>query len=79
MQLVQRVGRVLGLLPQSHCPWVSTAVLFLPLHIGRPLGFAPEAALEDLGLPLRAPCVEVIQLLVLQEFWQHQVLRGVGS
>ena len=27
-------------------------VLFLPLHVGRPLGFAPEAALEDLGLPL---------------------------
>ena len=23
-----------------------------PLHVGRPLGFAPEAALEDLGLPL---------------------------
>ena len=21
-------------------------------HVGRPLGFAPEAALEDLGLPL---------------------------
>ena len=26
--------------------------LFSPLHVGRPLGFAPEAALEDLGLPL---------------------------
>ena len=23
-----------------------------PLHVGRALGFAPEAALEDLGLPL---------------------------
>ena len=23
-----------------------------PLHVGRQLGFAPEAALEDLGLPL---------------------------
>ena len=23
-----------------------------PLHVGCPLGFAPEAALEDLGLPL---------------------------
>ena len=50
MQLVQRVGRVLGLLPQSHCPWVSTAVLFPPLHVGPPLGFVPEAALEGLGL-----------------------------
>ena len=33
-------------------PLVSTVVLFPPLHVGRPLGFAPEAALEDLGLPL---------------------------
>ena len=28
------------------CGFIST------LHVGRPLGFAPEAALEDLGLPL---------------------------
>ena len=27
-------------------------LLYIPaLHAGRPLGFAPEAALEDLGLP----------------------------
>ena len=26
-------------------------VLLPPLHVGRPLGFAPEAAVEDLGLP----------------------------
>ena len=26
-------------------------VLFPSLHVGRPLGFAPEAALEDLGFP----------------------------
>ena len=25
--------------------------LFPPLHVGRPLGFAPEASLEDLGFP----------------------------
>ena len=50
-------------------------VLFSPLHVGRPLGFAPEAALED--LPLRGPGVEVVQLLELQGFWQHQVLRRV--
>ena len=32
-------------------------ILFPPLHVGRPLGFAPEAALEDLGLaPVRARC-----------------------
>ena len=33
-------------------PWVSIVILFPPLHVGRPLGFAPEAALEELGLPL---------------------------
>ena len=31
---------------------VSAVVLFPPLHVGRPQGFAPEAALEGLGLPL---------------------------
>ena len=40
-------------------------VLFPPLHVGRPLGLAPEAALEDLGLPLGGPGVEVVQLLGL--------------
>ena len=45
-------GNVLGPLPQPHCPWVSLVVLSPPLHVGHPLGFAPEAALEDLGLPL---------------------------
>ena len=33
-------------------PWVSIVVLFPLLPVGRPLGFAPEVALEDLGLPL---------------------------
>ena len=32
-------------------------VLIPPLHVG-PVGFAPEAALEDLGLPMRGPGVE---------------------
>ena len=54
-------------------------VLFPPLYVGRPLGFAPEAALEGLGLPLRGPRVEVVPLLGSQVFWQHQVLRGVGG
>ena len=44
-----------------------------------PLGFAPEAALEALGLPLRGPGVEVGQLLGSQGFWQHQGLRGAGG
>ena len=32
-----------------------------------------------LGLPLWGPGVEMVQLLGLQGFWQHQVLRGIGS
>ena len=40
---------------------------------------AHEAALEDLGLLLLGPVVEVVQLLGLQGFWQHQVLKGVGG
>ena len=32
-------------------PWVSIVVLFPILHVVHPLGFAPEAALEDFGLP----------------------------
>ena len=32
-------------------------VLFQPLHVGLPLGFAPEVALEGLGsAPVRARC-----------------------
>ena len=38
-----------------------------------------ETILGDLGLPLWGPGVEVVQLLGSQGFWQHQVLRGVGS
>ena len=33
-------------------PWVSIVVLVPLLHVGRALGIAPEAALEDLGLLL---------------------------
>ena len=44
-------GKVLGLLPSPHGPWVSIVALFPSLHVGGPLGFAPEAALEDLDLP----------------------------
>ena len=40
---------------------------------------APEAALEDLCLPQWGSRVEVGNLLELQEFWQDQVLRGVGG
>ena len=54
-------------------------VLFPSLHVGCPLGFAPEASLEDLGLPLQGPGVEVVQLLRLQGFWQHQVLGELAA
>ena len=54
-------------------------VLFPLLDMSHPLEFAPEAALKDLGLPLRGPSVEVVQLLGSQGFWQHQVLSGVDS
>ena len=47
-------------------------ILFPPVHVGCPLGFAPGAALEDLVLPLRGPGVEVVQLLGSQGFWQHR-------
>ena len=42
-------------------------------------GLAPEAALEGLGLTLRGPGVEVVQLLWSQGFWQHWLLRGLGG
>ena len=51
-----------------HCPWVSIVVLFPPLHVGCPLGFTPEAVLEDLGLPKWGPSVEVVELLGSQGF-----------
>ena len=54
-------------------------VLFPPLDMGCPLRLAAEAALEDLGLPLCGPGVEVVQVLGSHGFWQHRVLRGVGS
>ena len=56
-------------------PLDINCVLLPPLHVGHPLGFGPEAALEDLGLPLFGPGMEVVQLLGLQGFWQHQVFR----
>ena len=55
-----------------NCGFISTSAC------GSSTGFAPEAALEDLSLPQRGPGVEVVQLLGLQGFWQHQVLGGVG-
>ena len=56
-----------------NCGFISTSAC------GSSTGFAPEASLKDLDLPLWRPGVEVVQLLGLQGFWQHQVLRGVGS
>ena len=72
----------MGLLETA--PGFQLCFFFPPLHVGCPLGFALEAALEDLGLPLEGAGgggagVEVVQLLGLRGFWQHQVLRGVGG
>ena len=50
-------GKVLGLLPQPHCPWVSIVVLFSSLHVGHPLGFATGGCPGGLGFaPERARC-----------------------
>ena len=40
----------MGLLSHPHCPGVSVVVFFPPLCVGCSVGFAPEAALEDLSL-----------------------------
>ena len=37
-------------------PLVSIWVLFPPLHVGRPLGFALGASLEDLVCPCEGQC-----------------------
>ena len=55
------------------CGFISTSAC------GSSTGVSSEAALEDLGLPLWGPAVEVVQLLGSQGFWQHQALSGVGS
>ena len=58
------------------CGFISVVAL----HVGHPLDLAPEAALKGLVcFPLRGPGVEVVQLLGSQGFWQHEVLRGIGS
>ena len=61
------------------CPWISLVVLSLPLHVSRPQEFAPEAPLEDLGVPQGGWNVELVQLPGLQGLWQDQVLRGAGG
>ena len=70
LQLAQLVGRFWVFFGDTTPGFV--AVLFPSLNVDRPLGFAPEASLEDLGLPLWGPGVEVVQLLGSQGFWQHQ-------
>lgn len=50
------------------------------LHLGVRViqRFAPESALEDLGLLLGGPGMVVVQLLGLQGPWKYQVLRGAS-
>ena len=60
-------------------PLVSVGVLPPPLRVSHPPGFAPEAALEDLGLPPGSSGVEVVQLLGSQGLWQYRVPRGASG
>ena len=53
-------------------------VLSPPLHMGHPLEFAPEAALEDLGLPQGGLGVRWHSCLD-QRPRKHQVCRGAGA
>ena len=46
---------------------------------GSSMGVCSWGYLGGLGFALWGPGVEVVQLLGSQGFWQHQVLRGVGS
>ena len=52
LHFVQLVGRFWVFSLSHTAPGVRLWFLFPPLHVGCPLGFAPEPALEDLGLPL---------------------------
>ena len=51
LQLVQLVGR-LWVFFLSHSAPGFQLWLYFHLHVGHPLGFAPGAVLEELGLPL---------------------------
>ena len=79
LQFVQLAGRFWVFFLSHSAPgfqlWLYFHLCMWVVH----LGFAPEAALEGLGLPLWRPGVEVVQLLGSQGFWQHQVLKGVGG
>ena len=79
MQLVQLVGGFWVFFLSHTAPgfqlWFYFHLYIWVVH----WGLAPEAALEGLGLPLRGPSVEVVQLLGSQGFWQHQALWGVGG
>ena len=46
---------------------------------GSSTGDCSWGCLEHLGLHLWWPDMEVMQLLGSEEFWKHQVLRGVGG
>ena len=61
------VGRV-WVFSLSHTAPGFQLWFYFHLYVGRPLGFAPEAALEGLGLPLGGPGVEVVRLLGSQGF-----------
>ena len=79
LQLVQLVGRFWVFFLSPPAPGFLLWFYFHLYMWVACCGLAPGAALEGLGLPLWGPGVEVVKLLGSQWFWQHQVLRGVGS
>ena len=76
MQLVQLVGRF-GVSFLSHTAPGFQLWFYFHLYMWVIIhwGLAPEAALEDLCLPLRGPSVE----LGLHRFWQHQLCKEFGG
>ena len=77
LQLVQPVGGFWVFFLSHTAPGFQLSFYFHLCMWVVHWGLLLRAALEDLGLPVWGPGVEVVQLLMLQGFWQHQVLRGV--
>ena len=52
----------------ANCPLVSIVVLSPPLHVGPPLGFASEAALEDLCVEVKSETAPVVLMGLQGDF-----------
>ena len=60
-------------------PQVSTVILFPPLDVGRPLRFAPEAALEGLGLPCEGQVLGWCSCLSSTRYSGELAARAAGN